>query len=52
MKEMFSKVIVIVGFGLFYFLLSKFIGFEETVIVCFASIIGQKLNQNKDESNN
>jgi len=49
MKEMFSKLIVYAGFGVFYFLLSKFIGFEETVFVCFATIIGQKLNQNKDE---
>ena len=47
MKEMFSKVIVIVGFGLFYFLLSKFIGFEETVIVCFATIIVEQASKSK-----
>lgn len=50
MNPLFKRVIVYAGLGLFYFLLSKFIGFEEIVIVCFATIIGeQTLNQNKDE---
>ena len=46
MKEIFTKGIVYAGFGIFYFLISKFIGFEETVFLCFATIIGeQTLNQ-------
>ena len=50
MKKIFSKLIVYAGFGTFYFVMSKFIGFEETVIVCFATIIGeQAFNQRKDE---
>ena len=50
MNPLSKRVIVYSVLGIFYFLLSKFIGFEETVIVCFASIIGeQTLNQNKDD---
>ena len=50
MKEIFNKLIAYAVFGIFYFVMSKFIGFEETVIVCFATIIGEHaLNQRKDE---
>ena len=46
MKEIFNKLIVYAVFCSFYFMISKFIGFEDTVIICFATIIGEHaLNQ-------
>ena len=50
MKGIFNKVIAYAVFGIFYFVMSKFIGFEETVILCFATIIGEHaLTPKRDE---
>jgi hypothetical protein len=55
MKEIInSRLTYYVLFALSYIIFSKFLGFEDTVLMCMGFIIGEQvhlqyLNQNKDD---